>query len=248
MHASCVWFGRPYWDPLSNILEVAASLSILLHLVASLLYNNVDFNDNSGGAAPLDTILVVVNCLVLAFFIALTVRDVVNEHFRKSVVSAMSKSIGEVVVSIQKELQKRSNQLDRIMVENVAVDAPASEFIDLELFQKYIVTCLHGSSMVVSPIVSEAVYLVLKSIDNEDRGAEKGAVKENIHGDRPLSKRMVPAPLRTHHRLRLRLRLRLRHHKYSRQTKPRAQALFQMHATCCAVVHSSHLEPRWQTL
>ena len=63
---------RPFWDTRLNVLDCVGCVSILLHVIANVLYNNADFirppdSDikSSEDARALNFYLVVVNLLVI---------------------------------------------------------------------------------------------------------------------------------------------------------------------------------------
>jgi hypothetical protein len=55
---------RPFWDKRVNALDCACCMSIMVHCVASLYYNNAEFvHPGSWKARKLDELLVAVNIL-----------------------------------------------------------------------------------------------------------------------------------------------------------------------------------------
>jgi hypothetical protein len=120
---------RPFWDTRLNVLDCLGCVSILLHVIANVLYNNADFirpppnvlynstdfvrppdSDikSSEDARALNFYLVVVNLLVIICIFALFVMMVAEKQFEGLMTSQLTKSLGDSAKDLHARLSNRS--------------------------------------------------------------------------------------------------------------------------------------------
>jgi hypothetical protein len=106
----------PYWDSRVVNLDTMCCISILLHLVASLFYNNsLMVEQNLDGAASLDSILVAANIACFVVMIGLFAVNLLENKFNSSAVGVISGRMARTVVSLQLELQRHCDGFMRAL-------------------------------------------------------------------------------------------------------------------------------------
>jgi hypothetical protein len=93
----------PFWDRRVNWLDCICCLSILLHLISFIYYNDSDFT-LAPGAAAFDTILVVVNILVIICILALFFVSAAEAIFRRHATFKVASSVSKDLVDLQANL------------------------------------------------------------------------------------------------------------------------------------------------
>ena len=93
----------PFWDRRVNWLDCICCLSILLHLISFIYYNDSDFT-LAPGAAAFDTILVVVNILVIICILALFFVSAAEAIFRRHATFKVASSVSKDLVDLQADL------------------------------------------------------------------------------------------------------------------------------------------------
>ena len=118
---SCLFqfVNRPFWDKRVNWLDCFCCVSIMLHCIGLLYWNNIEFAvDQDGdtgplsakwafakGAIPLDGILVAICILNFAAILALFACNLVEMKFRRHIIDALSRTVARAVIKLQVALR-----------------------------------------------------------------------------------------------------------------------------------------------
>jgi len=118
----------PFWDKRVNVLDCFCCLGILVHLISYLYYNNQRFiSDTAGapsaGASALDTVLVIVNAVLIASMLALFAVTFAENRLRSYSTSRLSKRVSEILVLFQTELRRNRDQFAQVLTDDLAVNA-----------------------------------------------------------------------------------------------------------------------------
>jgi hypothetical protein len=171
-------------------------ISILLHLIANLYYNNnMIVVDDLGGAASLDSVLVAANIACFAVMSGLFAVNLLENKFTVSAARTISQRIARAVVAVQIELQRNSagfmQQLQTGQATTV-VDLPAFK----DAVQDVAPSSLSGTAR-FSPAVIEAVYYILLLMDTDPTVVQRHSLSlqlyEKISSTAPLSMKIVRA-------------------------------------------------------
>ncbi len=155
--------GRPYWDSRVDVLDCACCVSILLHLVAAVYFNDAAFNldddlNPTARASQLDTLLVVVNILIMCFIALLFAWTFLENVFRIRGRSVLARIVATNVITLQANLQRHRTQF---------VDALKSGSVEgrvsLECFTSAAEQCLRQDGIAPVRYMMEAAYVILKS-------------------------------------------------------------------------------------
>ena len=155
--------GRPYWDSRVDVLDCACCVSILLHLVATVYFNDAAFNldddlNPTTRASQLDTLLVVVNIFIMCSIALLFAWTFLENVFRIRGRSVLARLVATNVVSLQANLQRHRTQF---------VDALKSGSVEgrvsLECFTSAAEQCLSQDGIAPVRYMLEAAYITLKS-------------------------------------------------------------------------------------
>jgi hypothetical protein len=99
---------RPFWDDHLDDLDCLCCISILLHVIASLFYNNQDFvkspdklNVNGTGARMLEYVLLTINVCTLATFAALFVKALIEHKFKRETIKILSTHVSRIVLTVK---------------------------------------------------------------------------------------------------------------------------------------------------
>jgi hypothetical protein len=103
---------RPFWDSRVNALDCLCCVSILIHCITGLYYNNAAFILDSA-ASDLDKLLVAVNCITIIAVIGLFTITFTENQFRVSHTNVISKAMGGVISKLQLTLRTRCDVLLR---------------------------------------------------------------------------------------------------------------------------------------
>ena len=118
----------PFWDKRVNVLDCFCCLGILVHLISYLYYNNQRFIlDTAGaptaGASALDTILVIVNAVLIASMLALFAVTFAENRMRSYSTSRLSMRVSEILVLFQTELRRNRDQFASVLKDDLAANA-----------------------------------------------------------------------------------------------------------------------------
>ena len=199
-----VWVavGSPYWDARVVNLDTMCCVSILLHLIASLYYNNnMIVIEDLRGAASLDSVLVAANIACLAVMCGLFAVNLLENKFTVSAVRTISQRMARTVVSLQIELQRNSAGFMQQLQ-----TGQATTVVDLPTFkgavQDVAPSSLSGTTR-FSPAAIEAVYYTLLLMDTDPAVVERHSLSlrlyEKIFSAAPLSMKIVRAPASVSH-------------------------------------------------
>jgi hypothetical protein len=99
----------PFWDKRVENLDCLCCMSILLHLVAFLYYNNPELLElDSAGAAALDNLLVAANIVCFAAICLLFTTNVVERRFNAATSDMVSQRMAKLIVAIQHDIRHHS--------------------------------------------------------------------------------------------------------------------------------------------
>jgi hypothetical protein len=117
---------RPFWDPRIDNLDCICCASLLLHVIASLLYNNPSFTHDSDdptrvagqpsvGARSLETAMICVNALTLLTILGLFLTEFCERELKSHAVRTVTKTVTRLIVKLQRDLQSsRQTFLDAL--------------------------------------------------------------------------------------------------------------------------------------
>lgn len=108
-----------------NALDCVGCVSILIHCITGLYYNNAAFVVDSG-ASDLDFLLVAVNAITFAAIISLYAITLTENMFRKSHTKVIAKAMGRVIPELQSTLRTRSDVVIEELFESAKV-APSMQ-------------------------------------------------------------------------------------------------------------------------
>ena len=199
-----VWVAidSPYWDARVVNLDTMCCVSILLHLIASLYYNNnMIVVEDLDGAASLDSVLVAANIACLIVMCGLFAVNLLEKKFTASAVRTIARRMARTVVSLQIELQRNS----ACFMQQLQT-GQATTVVDLPTFkgavQDVAPSSLSGTTR-FSPAAIEAVYYTLLLMDTDPTVVERHSLSlrlyEKISSAAPLSMKIVRAPASVSH-------------------------------------------------
>jgi hypothetical protein len=126
---ACFIVHRPFWDPRIDNLDCICCASLLLHAIASLLYNNRDFTKSeldptqtSTGATSLETAMICVNALTLLAILGQFLTEFAEHKLKLHAVRTVVKTVTRLVVRLQQDLQE--NRLTFLAALETARNAP----------------------------------------------------------------------------------------------------------------------------
>ena len=194
-----VWVavGSPYWDARVVNLDTMCCVSILLHLIASLYYNNnMIVIEDLVGAASLDSVLVAANIVCFAVIGGLFAVNLLEKKFTVSAVRTISRRIARTVAAVQIELQRSSSGFMQHV--QIGQATRATTAVDLPAFKDAVQHVASSSLTSFSPAVIEAVYYTLLLMDTDPTVVERASLSlriyEKISSAAPLSMKIVRAP------------------------------------------------------
>lgn len=94
----------PFWDKRVNYLDCLCCLSIIIHCVAALYYNNLSFLPTPGAAA-LDVILVIVNFATWAAIVGLFLVSFAQSKLRQRSIRTLVRNVARTAVKLQLQLR-----------------------------------------------------------------------------------------------------------------------------------------------
>ena len=137
-------------------------MSILLHLVAAVYFNDAAFNLDDGNpttrARQLDTLLVVVNIFIMCSIALLFAWTFLENVFRIRGRSVLARLVATNVVSLQANLQRHRTQFVDALKSGSVEDR-----ISLECFASAAEQCLSQDGIAPVRYMLEAAYIILKS-------------------------------------------------------------------------------------
>ena len=107
-HALHRWH-RPFWDGYLDDLDCLCCISILLHVISSLFYNNESFigrNAAEEGNMPrgLEAVLLAINLSTLGIFLSLFIKSLIENKFKRQVVKVLSTHVADLVLQVQRQV------------------------------------------------------------------------------------------------------------------------------------------------
>jgi hypothetical protein len=167
--ATCIllqFVHRPYWDYYVDYLDCMCALSILLHCIASLYYNDLAFTTSptfSKDAAGLDILLVAVNSLCFIAILALFIRQLCMKLLARRVFDAVAEKVVHHVISMQLALRKNSDKVIS-QLSTMSNEKHGEERMFAADFSKFIEQALDGSGVASSPVGSRNLFTILKLV------------------------------------------------------------------------------------
>ena len=158
---------RPYWDYYVDYLDCMCALSILLHCIASLYYNDLAFTTSetfSKDAAGLDSLLVAVNSLCFIAILALFVRQLCMKLVAKRIFKVVAGDVVDHVISMQQELRKNCCRAASVL-SAMSSEKQDEEKMSADDFSKFIENALDGSGVANTPDGTQILFTVLKLVD-----------------------------------------------------------------------------------
>ena len=169
---------RPFWDKRVNALDCLCCMSVMVHCIASLYYNNADFvQPGSTRAARLDALLVAVNILTYFAIAGLFVVTALEDRFKHSATKALSFFMADTVVALQQDLgRKRDGLLRELVPQGDAKDSDGTGakegVVHVAQFVRAAQRTLEDAGQAVSPTLIEGLYFVLLLVDDDHEARE----------------------------------------------------------------------------
>jgi hypothetical protein len=174
---SLISFGcdRPFWASSLDDLDCICCLSILLHVVGTLFFNNVDFFYENGAESSspriFEAALIATNLVALLFIMKLFLKQLIEKAFSEYALRTVISRVVLLVVDLQKQLGANRDQfvgilnLDRRCHE-------AAPVVTLAQFKSAVALCLAQQAKLTAHEVLEAIFQVLKRIEEDSADAE----------------------------------------------------------------------------
>lgn len=177
----------PFWDRRVNRLDCICCLSILLHLISFIYYNDANFILQPGAAA-FDSILVVVNVFVIAAILGLFVVCAAEALFRRRATDEVARVVSKHLLTLQADLRRNRETFARLLNTKLATAGHNGSLVESRLsksdFEHCVKETLQEAGLTVSPQLMEALFVVLKRIGKDDHEAvtatEKGLQVEMV--------------------------------------------------------------------
>jgi hypothetical protein len=123
---------QPYWDKRVNALDCMCCLSITMHCIAVLYYNNMDFVNNKDkvsleGGLVLDGLLVAADIICFALTGLLFAKTFTENTFRNMSCKFLTNNIVQTLLQLQQELVKERDTFDQLLHRNNVVMTPVSK-------------------------------------------------------------------------------------------------------------------------
>jgi hypothetical protein len=179
--ALCQFVCSPFWDRRVNWLDCMCCLSIMLHLISFIYYNDANFIITPG-AAGFDTILVVVNILVIIAILALFVVCAAEALFRRQATSKVASLVSDGLVALQAQLGSCRDTFCDVVASCVNkrsfFDIPDDFRLSKSDFEHAVTETLRtaGTGHTASPELIESLFHVLKRIGQDKHDSEDDAV------------------------------------------------------------------------
>ena len=167
--ATCIllqFVHKPYWDYLVDYLDCGCALSILLHCIASLYYNNLAFTTTPAfakDALGLDNLLVAANSLCFIAILALFVRQLCMKLLARRVFDAVAEKVINHIISMQLALKKNSGNVISLL-STMSNEKHGEGRMFAGDFSKFIEEALDGSGVASSPVGVRNLFTILKLV------------------------------------------------------------------------------------
>ena len=138
---------RPFWDQRVNALDCLCCLSILVHVIATLYYDNQDFS-NSDAATMLDGVLVVVYSVNVAATLAIFSSNLLELYYKRTSIVRLTRTVSRQVLFLQQRLRaQRDTFMDAIKAISLASPAAVmvGSCVSHPVYGKGTVTSVGGS-------------------------------------------------------------------------------------------------------
>ena len=168
---ACLFVFSPYWDKRVQNLDCLCCISILLHLIALLYYNNpellrLDFD----GAAALDRLLVAANVICLGAICLLFAINVVERRFNNAVTNSIAHQMATLILSLQYDLRCRCDAfIQAVQVHTITDKKETCSHLSFPTFVIAVKEALDGytAEVVYSSEALESLFYTLLLLDQD---------------------------------------------------------------------------------
>ena len=189
---------RPFWDPRIDNLDCICCVSLLLHAIASLLYNNRDFTKSeldptrtSTGAISLETAMICVNALTLLAILGQFLTEFAEHELKSHAVRTMVKTVTRLVVKLQRDLQ--GSRLTFLAALDTARSAPPE--LEVGCFVQH---AAHGHGECKDILCASdgtKIFVILFSSGDRHHYTEASAKRKLVVAESAFCEQWDPVPL-----------------------------------------------------
>jgi hypothetical protein len=158
---------RPFWDKRVNKLDCFCCVVIMLHLIASLYFNNPEFILTEE-AEKLDLLLFSIDVIAIIAILALFVVVLAEGFFKRNSIHIMTSAISRTVIQLQVELRARQDEFLKAVDAGMESSGLGDQMVHFDVFHQAAEQCLMSAGIAPRAWTIQAVFFVLKLIHDDD--------------------------------------------------------------------------------